>query len=90
MPIETAPITDHGYFFARIAWGPDEDKSTGDGVRHKGEWHAAALFYRNGQDRQYGFSEHRVVPTHWKPHDLFQTNAEDQATASEKRQIENK
>ena len=74
MPIETAPITDNGYLFARIAWGPDEDKSTGDGVRHKGEWHAAALFYQAGQDRQYGFREHRVAPTHWKPHDLFQTN----------------
>ena len=74
MPSESVTTNDHGYFFARIAWGPDDDKLTGDGMRYKGEWFTVGVYYNNTNHdkRQYEFREQKVAPTHWKHHESFE------------------
>ena len=66
-PIDTAPEIKGDYFFCDLAWGPDEDLSTGKGFRWNGRWFVAAIFYdcmaRNG--RQYFFREIEVTPKYW-------------------------
>lgn len=69
-PIETAPGDDKSdYFFAIVAWGPENDKTTGYAVRFKGEWFAGTLFYNGARydERQFSFREHPVRPSHWVP-----------------------
>lgn len=70
MPIDTAPQdTKSDYFFALIVYGPNGDQSTGHGMRYKGEWFAASVFYKGGPSdgRQLVMREHKVSPTHWAP-----------------------
>lgn len=67
-PIAEAPEVKGDYFFCRLAWGPDEDKSTGDGFRFEGEWFAASVFYRMSEHRKFQFKEHKVRPTHFMEH----------------------
>jgi hypothetical protein len=67
-PIESAPSDKKSdYLFALIAWGPEEDKSMGEGMRYKGQWFATGVFYngRPHDERQLVFRELRVDPSHW-------------------------
>lgn len=66
-PIETAPEPKGDFFFCHLAWGPDDDKSTGDGFRWNGRWFAAGVFHRIGQERRFEIREIEVRPTHWMP-----------------------
>jgi hypothetical protein len=80
-PIETAPFNEKSdYFFCLIAWGPDADKSTGDGMRYKDKWYAAGLFYRSmsRDERQYSFRDHEVTPSHWMPRPKFENQQEEE------------
>jgi hypothetical protein len=65
LPIESAPEVKGKFFFCRLAWGPDGDKSTSDGFRWNGRWFAAGIFYAIGQDRRYGLREIEVKPSHY-------------------------
>ena len=68
--IDTAPTNDRSdYFSCYVAWGPDDDQSTGDAMRYKGKWFAAGQFYVGGEhdQRQYKFKELEISPTHWMP-----------------------
>ena len=64
-PIETAPEVKGDFLFCRLAWGPEDDKCTGDGFRWRGRWFAAAPFYAMGKERRFEFRELEVTPTHW-------------------------
>ncbi|MFL7901507.1 DUF551 domain-containing protein [Azospirillum argentinense] len=66
-PIDTAPKGAKGYAWMQLAWGPDEDKATGDGMYANGKFYAVATFYCAGQSRQYQMREIEVSPTHWMP-----------------------
>jgi hypothetical protein len=66
-PIETAPEVKGDCFWCRLAWGPEDDQSSGDGFRWGGKWFAAGCFYRAGQDRKFEWREIEVTPTHWMP-----------------------
>jgi hypothetical protein len=63
--IDTAPEVKGDYFFCLVAWGDDEDKSTGYAVRFDGKWYAGAVFHAIGQRRRYFIKETEVTPTHW-------------------------
>jgi hypothetical protein len=67
LPIETAPGGE--YFFATIAWGLPGQQCTGDAMRYKDKWIAAAVFYKGGprDSRQFEYREVEVEPTHWSP-----------------------
>lgn len=67
MPIETAPTGATGYAWMMLAWGPEQDKSTGVGMRDGEKFYASATFYCLGRDKQYEFREIEVRPTHWMP-----------------------
>lgn len=67
-PIETAPASKGDYFFARIAWGPEDDICTGDGFRWRGRWFVSAFFHKpgGGYDAcQYEYRQIEVTPSHW-------------------------
>lgn len=69
-PIESAPEVPGKYFFCRLAWGPEQDKSTGDGFRFEGRWYAAGNFHAPNKaynERQNIIKELEVTPTHWQP-----------------------
>lgn len=68
-PIATAPTGAKGYAFMRLAWGDDEDKHTGDGIRCGDRFFAAGVFYTLSPEdgRRYRFRETEVTPTHWMP-----------------------
>lgn len=66
-PIETAPKGEKGCSWMLLAWGPEEDKSTGYGMNVDGKFYASATFYCLGQDRLCQMREIEVNPTHWMP-----------------------
>lgn len=68
-PIETAPIGNNpdGFIWLMLAWGPEGDQSTGNGMRWRDKWFAAPAFYCLGQERKYAFKETEIQPTHWMP-----------------------
>ena len=67
LPIETA--SKRAWDFVLLAWGPEEDKSTGVGCFRGGKWIAAAVFYcmNKPKDEDFEFREAVVTPTHWMP-----------------------
>lgn len=66
-PIDTAPKGANGYAFMQLAWGPEDNKSTGEGMRYGDKFFAACVFHCIGKDRQFEFHEKEVKPTHWSP-----------------------
>ena len=65
--IETAPQCKGDYFWADLAWGPEDDKTTGKGFRWNNQWYATACFYRMNKKPSFEWIELIVKPTHWKP-----------------------
>lgn len=65
--IETAPNGNLGYAWMMLAWGHDEDKYTGYGMRLGNKFFSNGTFYCLGQEKQYEFREIEVNPTHWMP-----------------------
>lgn len=65
--ISTAPTVKGNYFFCRLAWGPENDRSTGDGFRWNGRWFAVGTFYKGDRfdECQYEMRQIEVQPTHW-------------------------
>lgn len=73
-PIEQLPVNDKSnYDFCLIAWGPDDVKNTGLGMRFGDEWFASAIFYNGAthSKRQLVIREVRVQPTHYMPFPAF-------------------
>lgn len=66
-PIETAPTVKGDYFFCSIAWGPEGEQLTGDGMRWNGRWFVAPVFHALGKERKCEHREIEVQPTHWRP-----------------------
>lgn len=66
-PIETAPKGKDGIAFMRLAWGPEDDVTTGDGMRIGDKFYAAGIFFCLGQNKRFEFRELEVSPTHWMP-----------------------
>jgi hypothetical protein len=66
-PIETAPKGANGYAWMLLAWGPEEDISTGWGMRHGDKFYACGTFYCLEQERRHQFREIEVTPTYWRP-----------------------
>lgn len=67
MPIESAPTGAQGYCWMLLAWGSDDDKKTGFGMRVHDKFFASGVFYRAGCERRYEIREVEVSPTHWMP-----------------------
>jgi len=67
LPISSAPKGAKGYSWMRLAWGPEDDKCTGEGMRFGDKFYVAASFYCLNQEKQYQFREIEVTPTHWMP-----------------------
>lgn len=65
--IDTAPKGAKGYSWMLLAWGPDEDKNTGWGMRWNDQFFSAPSFYCMGQERKYQQREIEIYPTHWMP-----------------------
>jgi hypothetical protein len=66
--IESIPLnnkSDYSHYY--VAWGPDNDKSTGHATRYKDKWFAAGEFYKGGSidGRQYKYEELEIKPTHY-------------------------
>lgn len=70
--ISTAPTGKNGIAFMRLAWGPDEDKATGDGMRIGDKFYAIAAFHSiNSPEKAYEFRELEVQPTHYMTNKPF-------------------
>ncbi|MDH1266742.1 DUF551 domain-containing protein [Rhizobium pusense] len=67
--IGTAPTEKGNCFFCQLAWGPENDRSIGDGFRWNGRWFAVGTFYKGGRfdECQYEKRQIEVQPTHWMP-----------------------
>ncbi|MGQ8632313.1 hypothetical protein ACUTJJ_12630 [Agrobacterium sp. DKPNP3] len=67
--ISTAPKVKENYFFCRLAWGPENDRSTGDEFRWNGRWFAVGTFYKGKRfdECQYEMRQIEVQPSHWMP-----------------------
>lgn len=66
-PIETAPTGARGYTWMMLAWGSDDDKNTGAGMRCGDKFFAAGTFHCLGREKRFEFREIEVKPTHWMP-----------------------
>lgn len=66
-PIETAPKGAKGVAWMQLAWGPEEDRKTGYGMRIEDKFYAAATFFCPEQEKQFELREVEVQPTHWQP-----------------------
>lgn len=66
-PIETAPRGAKGICWMLLAWGPEEDQATGNGMRIGDRYFAAGSFFCIGGDKPFEFREIEVSPTHWMP-----------------------
>lgn len=66
-PIETAPKGANGYAWMFLAWGPEEDKSTGKGMWCVDRFIACATFHAMGKTPAFEFRQIEVSPTHWMP-----------------------
>ena len=67
-PIETAPKGVNGISFMGLAWGPDDDRSTGAGMQIDGKFYAAGTFFCAGsKEKPFEIRECEVKPTHWMP-----------------------
>lgn len=64
--IETAPKGANGYAWMDLAWGPEDDKCCGSGMRVGDKFFASATFYCVGKEKQYELREIEVTPTHWR------------------------
>lgn len=67
LTIDKAPEVEGKYFFCHLAWGPEEDRSTGNGFRWNGRWFAAATFYKGGpyDQCQLQIRQIEVTPSHF-------------------------
>ncbi|VVE33927.1 hypothetical protein [Pandoraea commovens] len=66
-PIETAPRGAKGVCWMLLAWGPEDDQTTGNGMRIGDRYFAAGSFFCIGGDKPFEFREIEVSPTHWMP-----------------------
>lgn len=74
-PIDTAPKGENGIYFMRLRWGPDGDKSSGDGIRIDDKYYASGTFFCHGQkDKPFELREIEVFPTDWMPTPASPTN----------------
>jgi hypothetical protein len=65
-PIETAPKGVDGYASMQLAWGPDGDKGTGEGMRAGDKFYAAVMVHCWGKRKEYELRIMEVKPTHWQ------------------------